>query len=255
MKTAVSLSVVALVLSGIGLAPCWAVSPDKLEPQVEKLEKRIDSARRQLQSGLQNYRKSIVKRRDITPDQKRALQVVTDSAIRDFRSTYDLPDHPALVQISYDYAVKTQKIMFDAEKLRQQIVAQALEGNDVGDLERRVEAIAVGSDTFQAGQEWHGKRTYPDGAAQGIKIVIENVMGNQFSGRLHQTYTNGASDIMAIEGTRVGNGVNFYTTGMRLVAGRSLTFSGALVGSRLYAQVSGVAANRKPATGFITARK
>jgi hypothetical protein len=255
MKTALLLCVVAFALFGSWVEPCWAASPEALELRVAKLEEGIGVARKRFLANLQSWRNSIHKSK-FSPDVKRELYNVAGSAIRDFERDNDLPDHPALISFSYKYAMSTQKIMLDAEKLRQDIVAQELRGEgSYSHLERRVEAITEGSDAFQPGAEWHGERTYPDGNTQGIHIFIDNVVGNQFTGRLRQSYQNGTSDVMEIAGMRVGNDVDFRTTGMKLGAGRSLKFDGCLVGSRLFAQVSGKAATGDPASGFISARR
>jgi len=247
----------ALLLNDSLVKPIWGASPETLEPRVEKLEDGIGVARKSFLANLQRWRNSIVKSKH-SPDMKRELSSVVVSAMRGFERDNDLPDHPALIPLSYSYAKSTQRIMLDAEKLRQDIVAEGLrsEGTfgvaQIRQLERRVEAIIEGSDSFRPGSEWHGKRTYLGGDSQGIHIFIDKVVGNQFTGRLRQSYQNGTSDVMEIAGMRVGSDVGFRTTGMNLGAGRNLKFDGALVGSRLFAQVSGTAASGKPASGFIS---
>lgn len=253
MKIAVSICVVAVLLGNLS-AQIAAQSPASLEERVAKLEEDIDVARQRFLANMRRCRDSIDKAKT-SPDVKRELYRVVDKAIQEFENSNDLPDHPTLIQLSYNYAQSTQKIMLFAEKLRQDIVAEELSGGSVAQLEHRVHAIAEGSDSFQPGAQWHGKRTYPDGNAQGITIFIDKVIGSQFVGRLEQSYQGGSSDVMEISGTRVGNDVNFRTTGMKLGAGRMLAFDGCLIGSKLFAQVSGRAATGKPASGFISARK
>ncbi len=83
-------------------------------------------------------------------------------------------------------------------------------------LEKRVKAVANAQRPLNP--EPNGEvsgRTQPAMFREFISRSEKSV-GNQFSGRLRQTYQDGTSDVMEISGMRVGNDVNFHTTGMRM---------------------------------------
>jgi hypothetical protein len=60
---------------------------------------------------------------------------------------------------------------------------------------------------------------------------------------------------MEFEGILQGNRLTITTTKLIQGAARQFTLEGYVVGDRLVATLSGIATNKKPASGFVTATK
>jgi hypothetical protein len=230
---------------------------DRVNRFVQTKQQQIERARKKLLKDIDSVRREI-KQSDLDPDAKRLLLRKIQDDQKKFVATKELPSCDELLEGVIAYAEAQQQVMASIDEFRKKITDKAIRNDkdpDVSDklteLENKVLELLGGQVRFNEGSDWRGKRQGPEGNSVQMYMHVGQVAGNAFRGRMEQT-TNYATDIMKVEGERDGNHVAIHTTEMIRGDYRSLEFTGYIVGKRIVANVGGIAANKKPASGWIS---
>jgi hypothetical protein len=230
---------------------------DRVNRFVQTKQQQIERARKKLLKDIDTVRREI-KQSDLDPDAKRlSLRKIQDDQ-KKFVATKELPSCDELLEGVIAYTEAQQRVMASIDEFRKKITDKAIRNDkdpDVSDklteLENKVLELLGGQVRFNEGSDWRGKRQGPEGNSVQLYMHVGQVAGNAFRGRMEQT-GNYATDIMKVEGERDGNHVMIHTTEMIRGDYRLLEFTGYIVGKRIVANVSGMVANKKPASGWIS---
>jgi hypothetical protein len=262
------ITLTALVVAGF-FGDCsggLAAETDDIEKFLAQQERAGLAAQKRLLTAVSREAKR-VRLSDLPPGEK---QVALEAIERDrsaLESEGKLPSAdellPAVIKVLNDY----QKVVENLENFRHRHSDRTVRREDsealkkVAALHERLNKIVGGRENFTGRSVWSGEFAKYVLGKRGkrivsqtfnIRLTIDNVRGNEFSGTLRQKAGPATASLLSVAGRLDGNLVSFQTAEMIRGKDRSFAFTGYLLSDRIIARVNGIDAFGHAASGWMS---